>query len=107
MYWAIDATRQPVRTNLLCEFHDINLCRQANVYSATSYQEMKNHQKNKKHLRSSCMQGFGVHFLYNFLMDFYNNEEIVIKQEEMLSKTVKGLKGKEIKRDKHSRFYFE
>jgi single-stranded DNA-specific DHH superfamily exonuclease len=107
MYWAIDATRQPVRTNLLCEFHDINLCRQANVYSATSYQEMKNHQKNKKHLRSSCMQGFGVHFLYNFLMDFYDNEEIVIKQEEMLSKTVKGLKGKEIKRDKHSRFYFE
>ena len=55
-------------------------------------------------LRSSCMQGFGVHFLYNFLMDFYDNEEIVIKQEEMLSKTVEG---KEIKRDKYSRFYFE
>ena len=87
----------------LCEFHDINLCRQANVY-ATSYQEMKNYQKNKKRLRSSCMQGFGVHFLYNFLMDFYDNEEIVIKQEEMLSKTVEG---KEIKRDKYSRFYFE
>jgi hypothetical protein len=50
------------------------------------------------------MQGFGVHFLYNFLMDFYDNEEIVIKQEEMLSKTVEG---KEIKRDKYSRFYFE
>ena len=43
-------------------------------------------------------------YLYNFVMDFYDNEEIVIKQEEMLSKTVEG---KEIKRDMYSRFYFE
>ena len=83
----------------LCEYRDINLCRQANVFG-TSFQEAKNHQKNKKRLRSACLQGFGVHFLYNFLMDFYDNEEIVIKQKRLFSQG-----GKEIRRDVYKRFY--
>ncbi len=83
----------------LCEYHNINLCRQANVFG-TSFQEAKNHQKNTKRLRSSCVQSFGVHFLYNFLMDFYDNEEIVAKQKERLSK-----RGQEIRRDAYKRFY--
>ena len=62
----------------LCRFHNINLCQQANMFK-TSFQEMKNNQKNKKHLHSSCMQGFGVHYLYNYLMDFYDNKDFVAK----------------------------
>jgi hypothetical protein len=38
--------------------------------------------------------------LYNFLMDFYDNEEIVAKQKERLSK-----RGQEIRRDDYKRFY--
>lgn len=85
----------------LCRFHDINLCQQANMFK-TSFQEMKNNQKNKKRLRSSCVQGFGVHYLYNYLMDFYDNEDIVAKQREKLARSVNA--GKEIKRDQYLRF---
>lgn len=63
----------------LCNFHDINLCLQANALK-TSYQEAENNRKNKKRLQSACVQGFGTHFLFNFLMDFYQNEMIVHKQ---------------------------
>ena len=83
----------------LCEYDNINLCPQANVFGA-SFQEAKNHQKNKKRFRSACLQGFGVHFLYNFLMDFYDNKEIVMKHKKLFSQG-----GKEIRRDVYERFY--
>ena len=53
----------------LCDYHNINLCLQSNTIK-TSFQESENHRKNMKRLRSACVQGFGIHFLYNYLMDF-------------------------------------
>ena len=85
----------------LCEFHDINLCLQSCVLK-TSYQESENHRKNTCRLRSSCVQGFGTHYFYNYLMDFYQNEDIVKKQRTLLEKNL----GKDqfIIRDQFSRF---
>lgn len=85
----------------LCQFHDINLCLQSNVLK-TSYQESENHRKNILRLRSSCVQGFSTHFLYNYLMDFYQNEDIVKKQRSMLQKNLR--EGQFIGRDKFCRF---
>jgi len=41
-------------------------------------------QKNPQWLRSTCAQNFGLHFLFNFLMDFYQNEAIVKAQKNSL-----------------------
>lgn len=87
----------------LCNYHDINLCAQANTIK-TSYQESENHRKNNKRLRSSCVQGFGTHFLYNLLMDFYQNEMIISKQLETLRKGLPS--GFQIVRDKYMRFVY-
>ena len=35
------------------------------------------------------MQSFHVHFMYNFLMDYYHNEIIVEKQKSNLKKLLK------------------
>jgi len=67
----------------LCEFHNINLCLQRDTIK-TSYQECQNNSKNLKRLRSATMQSFPVYFVYNFLMDFYHNEEIVDRQRKHL-----------------------
>ena len=85
----------------LCAFHDINLCTQRDAIK-TSYQECQNNSKNIKRLRSSTMQSFPVHFMYNFLMDYYHNELIVRKQKSSLEKGLK--EGQEIKRDLFKRF---
>ena len=50
----------------LCLFHDIDLCMQSNTIK-TSYQELENNHKNMKRLRSSTLQGFGLHFCFNYL----------------------------------------
>lgn len=73
----------------LCAFHNINLCLQANSVK-TSYQESENNCKNIRRLRSACVQGFGVHFLYNYLMDFYPSEQIVRRQVATLKKNTQG-----------------
>lgn len=57
-----------------------------------------------RRLRSSCVQGFGVHYLYNFLMDFYQNEQIVQKQLRILHKSLK--QGWQIERDQYMRFIY-
>lgn len=88
----------------LCNFHDINLCLQANALK-TSYQEAENNRKNKKRLQSACVQGFGTHFLFNFLMDFYQNEMIVHKQLLNLKKRLP--EGFQVKRDKYMQFIYE
>ena len=85
----------------LCSFHDIILCLQANALK-TSYQEVENNRKNKKRLQSAGVQGFGTHFLYNFLMDFYKNEMIIHKQLLNLKKRLP--EGFQVKRDKYVRF---
>lgn len=73
----------------LCEYHDIRLCMQEKCVK-TSYQESENHRKNFLRLRSSTMQSFSVHFLYNYLMDYYHNEQIVGRQMEEMQKRLKG-----------------
>ena len=83
----------------LCRYHDIEKCAQSNALK-TSYQESENSRKNNKRLRSSCMQSFHVHFFYNFLMDFYQNESIIKKQRNKL----KGLK---VTRDEYHRFVIQ
>lgn len=88
----------------LCNFHDINLCLQANSLK-TSYQEAENNRKNKKRLQSTCVQGFGTHFLFNFLMDFYQNEMIIQKQLLNLKKRLP--EAFQVKRDKYMRFIYE
>lgn len=55
-----------------------------------------------KRLRSSTLQGFGLHFCFNFLMDYYQNEAIVMQQECRLSKQIK--EGQQLVRDKYHRF---
>lgn len=87
----------------LCCYHDINLCQQANTVK-TSYQESENNRKNRKRLRSTCVQGFGTHFLYNFLMDYYQNEMIVGKQLEILRGGLQN--GFQIIRDNYMRFVY-
>ena len=48
------------------------------------------------------MQSFPVHFMYNFLMDYYHNETIVKKQKSNLEKILTG--NQEVKRDLFKRF---
>jgi len=67
----------------LCEYHNINLCKQASTIK-TSYQESMNHKKNQKRNRSSCTQSILTHIYYNYLMNYYDNEEVVKKQKENL-----------------------
>jgi hypothetical protein len=69
----------------LCEYHNINLCLQSNSLK-TSIQESQNHRKNKTRLRSSCLQTFEQHVFFNFLMDYYQNEEVVMMQKRNLTK---------------------
>ena len=85
----------------LCLFHNIDLCKQSTTIK-TSYQESENFRKNMKRLRSSTLQGFGLHFCFNFLMDYYQNEAIVMQQECRLSKQLK--EGQQLVRDKYHRF---
>ena len=40
-------------------------------------------------LRSMCHQSFETHILFNYLMDFYQNEQIVKAQERNISKQLK------------------
>lgn len=87
----------------LCRFHDLNLCLQANALK-TSYQEAENNRNNMKRLQSSCVQGFGTHFFYNFLMDFYQNEKIVTKQLETLRDRFPNTFN--VVRDKYMRFVY-
>ena len=48
------------------------------------------------------MQNLEVHVAYNFLMDYYQNEEIVDRQRQALEKTLKN--GEKLIRDNNLRF---
>ena len=83
----------------LCEYHNINNCAQAFTLK-TSYQGSENNRKNKKRLRSSCMQSFHIHFYYNYLMDFYQNEKVVEEQKQKLEAT----SCRSVSRDRYMKF---
>lgn len=85
----------------LCQYHDLDLCCQANTIK-TSTQESQNNRKNVKRLRSSCMQSFEVHIAFNYLMDYYQNEEIVANQRKIIEKDL--VDGKKIIRNNLMRF---
>ncbi len=84
----------------LCAYHDISLCKQEKSVK-TSYQESENHRKNFFRLRSSTMQSFPVHFLYNYLMDYYHNEQIVDRQFGIMKDSLKN--GEKLERDVYHR----
>lgn len=84
----------------LCVYHDISLLEQGTCIG-TNYQESLNHLKNKR-LQSSTVQGFFVHFLYNYLMDYYGNERVVLKQRKELEARLQ--QNQVIRRDKFQRF---
>ena len=56
-----------------------------------------NNSKNLRRLRSTTVQGFGTHFFYNYLMDYYNNECIVNRQRMNIAKSLRP--GQEVRRD--------
>lgn len=88
----------------LCLYHNIDLLAQSNSIK-TSYQESENNRKNVRRLRSSCMQNFSTHFFYNYLMDFYQNEEIVKKQRALVSQNIQP--GQKISRNIYMQFVVE
>ena len=53
------------------------------------YTRIPKPQKKAKRLRSSCHQTFETRILFNFLMDFYQNEQIVERQMTILSSGLK------------------
>ena len=72
----------------LCQYHNIDLLVQSNTVK-TSYQECENNRENVRRLRSSCMQNFSTHLFYNYLMDYYQNEEIVQGQHALASRNLR------------------
>ncbi|KAJ7385981.1 hypothetical protein OS493_012314 [Desmophyllum pertusum] len=79
-----------------------NLCLQSNTIT-TSMVESENNRKNIRRLRSACVQNFeSISCIY--LMDFYQNEQIVHSQLSYLKKHFQGTG--EIVRDKFMRFTF-
>ena len=56
----------------------------------------------KKRLRSACSQSFHIHFFFNYLMDYYQNESIVEKQKEKLKKLMK--ENQTLERDVYKHF---
>ena len=83
----------------LCAYQNIDLCLQA-LTIKTSYQESQNKKKNTKRNRSSCMQSISTHIFYNYLIYFYENEEIVLKQQRELKEST----GQNVIRDEYMRF---
>ena len=88
MFWVIVSITNPILTRHPCVYHDIDKCQQS-LTIKTSYQEVENSRKNQRRLRSSCAQSFGTHFLYNYLMDYYQNEAIVQGQRLRLESMLK------------------
>jgi hypothetical protein len=48
------------------------------------------------------MQSFEVHIAYNFLMDYYQNEEIVRRQKKIIERSL--VNGEKLVRDSNLRF---
>ena len=79
----------------------MNLANASNTLK-TSIQESQNFRKNARRLRSAGQQQMEVHIAFNYLMDFYQNEEIVQKQLMNLKQGI--LPGQRIVRNKWLRY---
>lgn len=77
-------------------------CVPKEMLSKLATKNLKIFRKNMRGLRSSTLQGFGIHFCSNYLMDFYQNEAIVKQQQ--ITKISKHLKeGQQVVRDRYHR----
>lgn len=85
----------------LCKYHNLELCLQANTLK-TSIQESQNNRKNQRRLRSSTVQNFETHVTFNYLMDFYQNEEIMEQQWKIMKARL--TTGQQILRNEFLRF---
>ena len=85
----------------LCKYHNLELCLQANTLK-TSIQESQNDRKNQRRLRSSTVQNFETHVTFNYLMDFYQNEEIMEQQRKIMKAGL--TTGQQILREEFLRF---
>ena len=65
------------------KYHNLELCLQANTLK-TSIQESQNNRKNQRRLRSSTVQNFETRVTFNYLMHFYQNEEIMEQQWKIM-----------------------
>jgi hypothetical protein len=88
IFWETGSIRLQIHTSHLYALIMTNNCAQANS-AITSVQESQNNRKNVRRLRSTCHQSFETHILFNYLMDFYQNEQIVKAQERNISKQLK------------------
>lgn len=83
----------------LCLFHDIDTSNQSSTIK-TSFQESLNHKKNLRRNRASCVQDILHHIFYNYLMNYYDNEQVVSAQKNFLTEKY----SKKITRDEYLRF---
>lgn len=90
--------------SLLCQFHNIDLCLQAGSIKK-SYQESMFNRRQKMKSQQNAPTNNGpnnimMHIFHNYLMNYYKNEEIVLRQKRELESS----SGKNIKRDNFMRF---
>lgn len=97
------STNDPHKSEL-CRYHNLDLCLQANTIK-TSTVESQNNRKNQRRLRSSTVQNFETHLTFNYLMDFYQNEEVVEKQLKVLKGHLS--EAQHVARDRFLRFTIE
>ena len=88
--------------SLLCASSMMSTSVSRQTASLPAARSLKTREKNQRRLRSTCAQNFGLHFLYNYLMDYYQNKAIVKAQYNSLKPYLKP--GQSISRDKFHRF---
>ena len=89
--------------SLLCQFHNIDLCLQAGSIKKAYQESMFNRRQKMKAQQNAPMNGpngIMMHVFHNYLMNYYKNEEIVLRQKRELESS----SGKNIKRDSFMRF---
>ena len=86
-----------------CKYHSIDICPQLNtVQSVTS--EVLNSLIKSTRLQSSSQQNIVHYFIYNRLMDYWHNQDIVWQQKTKMLKHAK--EGETVMRDKLHRFCY-
>lgn len=98
-----DSTKSSGHKRESCQFHRMNLCPELSTYKSVT-SEVINSKIKSTRLQSSCQQNLFHYFIYNRLMDYWHNKQIVDKQfKNMLSKAHKS---ETITRDYYHRFIY-
>ena len=93
MFWETDSTPKQIPTSHRCVVITISIFVSKPIHCVQVYKNLKTTEKNAKRLRSTCHQTFETHVLLNYLMDFYQNEQIVERQVEILPSELRATKG--------------